>query len=367
MKKLLIICNSLNMGGAEKHTVSIANGLYRRGFLVSIIHFGVNDWLYHELDPELQEKVYSFKRSSYLDFSVVRKINRIILESSPDSILAVNQLPMLYAVVARGVKFNIPIYCGYHTTNLPVKASVIFYLSSWFYLKFAKNIIYVCKAQLEFWGKRALHLPGQGVFIHNGINCEDFMPASDLAVQEARKKLELPADALCLTSVAIFRPEKGHIEMLRVLRKCLDHGRDTYLVLVGDGPEKNKIIKEAERLNVSKNIRLVGLQRDVKPYLAAADAVLLLSESETFSIAVLEALSSGRPVIGYDIGGIKEQVTSPEFGVVLEPKNIQSVASAILSLEKKNVVFAESLHANTKEKFAIVKMIDSYERSFFAK
>ena len=84
-------------------------------------------------------------------------------------------------------------------------------------------------------------------------------------------------------------------------------------MIIGDGPLREAIERDVARLGLSGEVRITGFQSDVREWLTACDVVALLSTAiETFSIAVLEAMAMGKPMIMSDIGGAREQV---EHGV----------------------------------------------------
>jgi L-malate glycosyltransferase len=103
------------------------------------------------------------------------------------------------------------------------------------------------------------------------------------------------------------------------------------LVLVGDGPELERTREVAGRLGVEDSVAFLGRRTDFEELLRHADAFLLASESESFGIAALEALSSGVPVLAYDVGGLPEVVT-PEVGRLVPPLDIGALAANVVEV-----------------------------------
>jgi glycosyltransferase involved in cell wall biosynthesis len=101
------------------------------------------------------------------------------------------------------------------------------------------------------------------------------------------------------------------------------------LVLVGDGPERARVETRVRALGLEGAVRFLGERRDFVSYLQQADAFLLPSETESFGVAALEALSAGVPVLGYDVGGLPELVTQ-DVGRLVEPFNVEALACAVL-------------------------------------
>ena len=111
-----------------------------------------------------------------------------------------------------------------------------------------------------------------------------------------------------LFHVSTFRPVKRVVDVIEVLER-VRRKIPARLVLVGDGPERARVETRVRALGLEGVVRFLGERRDFVSYLQQADAFLLPSETESFGVAALEALSAGVPVFGYDVGGLPELVT----------------------------------------------------------
>jgi len=131
-----------------------------------------------------------------------------------------------------------------------------------------------------------------------------------------------------LFHVSTFRPVKRVVDVIEVL-ECVRRKVPTRLVLVGDGPERARVETRVHALGLEGAVRFLGESRDFVSYLQQADAFLLPSETESFGVAALEALSAGVPVFGYDVGGLPELVTQ-DVGRLVEPFNVEALACGVL-------------------------------------
>lgn len=102
---------------------------------------------------------------------------------------------------------------------------------------------------------------------------------------------------------------------------------DFNLVIVGDGPLLNDLKKKVENENID-GVTFTGAKSDVENIIPTADLLILPSFSESFGLVLIEALACGVPVIGSDVGGIKEIIT-PDVGLLIDPKNVASLSKAI--------------------------------------
>ena len=133
-----------------------------------------------------------------------------------------------------------------------------------------------------------------------------------------------------LFHVSTFRPVKRVVDVIEVLER-VRRKIPARLVLVGDGPERARVETRVCALGLEGAVRFLGACRDFVSYLQQADAFLLPSETESFGVAALEALSAGVPVFGYNVGGLPELVTQ-DVGRLVEPFNVEALACAVLEI-----------------------------------
>jgi glycosyltransferase involved in cell wall biosynthesis len=126
--------------------------------------------------------------------------------------------------------------------------------------------------------------------------------------------------------VAEFAPVKRHTFALDALAAVADP-RVT-LVLVGDGPLEEQVRKGVADRGLRDRVRFAGYRRDLPELLAASDALLLVSEREGLNRSVLEAMASGRPVLGTDTRGIADAV-GPDAGWITPRDDPAAMAAAI--------------------------------------
>jgi glycosyltransferase involved in cell wall biosynthesis len=103
-------------------------------------------------------------------------------------------------------------------------------------------------------------------------------------------------------------------------------------VIVGEGPDRGRLEAEIEALGLEQHVRLAGERRDVPDLLAAADVFVLPSASEGMPVSVLEAMAAGLPVVASRVGGMPEQVSDGETGLLVEPGHIGELAAAVSRL-----------------------------------
>lgn len=361
-KKVLIICNSLQSGGAEKYSVTLFNEFNRLGHDAWLVYLRPISTLEGLLDESFRDKVLCAKRDRYLDPKAYRMIRCLIVEQGIKNIVTVNQCPLSYGLWLKAAIPRLNVLATFHTIKMPLKESFKFWLTGWFLFKLANKVVYVCDRQKQYWASRFLHLANRAVRIYNGIPVS--LDRVNVEESSIRSHFDIPESAFLMVSVAMLRPEKQQIEMVRCLARMREKGLDCYLMLVGDGPMRSQIIEEAVRLGVQGYLKLAGWVPEVQNYVAVSDCALMLSSQETFSIAVLETLVMGCRVVGFDEGGFSEQVTKENHGYVITQRNQESLDSAISKIYEtpSDDRLRRDLFSHVKENFSLDSMMSQYEQ-----
>jgi glycosyltransferase involved in cell wall biosynthesis len=106
------------------------------------------------------------------------------------------------------------------------------------------------------------------------------------------------------------------------------------LLLIGDGPERERLAALATRLGVSGRITVTGTTSDVGAYLAAADVFAAPSRNEGMGRALVEAMALGLPVVGAAVGGIPAVVTDGVCGRLVPADDVEALAEALTELAR---------------------------------
>ena len=120
------------------------------------------------------------------------------------------------------------------------------------------------------------------------------------------KKAICPNDEKVVVHVSNFRKVKRVPEVITVFSKIIEAGIESKLLLVGDGPDRQKAEQQCRDLGICEHVRFLGKLDQVEEVLSIADLFLIPSGSETFGLAALEAMSCSVPVISSNIGGLPE-------------------------------------------------------------
>jgi len=160
------------------------------------------------------------------------------------------------------------------------------------------------------------------------------VPASVDAVrarldQAVRAEHEIPAHASVIVSVARLAEVKRLDILIAAMASDRLRAGNAHLVLVGDGPMREALVRQAEEAGLRTRVHFAGTRSDIRPYLAAASVMCLSSRSEAQPIAILEAMASGLPVVATRVGGIPEMVEDGMTGLLVEPGDPELLARAL--------------------------------------
>jgi glycosyltransferase involved in cell wall biosynthesis len=165
--------------------------------------------------------------------------------------------------------------------------------------------------------------------IYNGIDAAAFAEG-ERDRSAIREGLGIGGEDLLIIQVARLDYLKDHLTAVRSLERVVCQRPSAHLVLVGEGPEQEKIEKAVSDRGLNSQVHFVGLRKDVPRLLAAADLFLLTSISEGIPLTVIEAMLSGLPVIATRVGGLDELVVHEQTGWLVAAGDDAALAEAIL-------------------------------------
>ncbi len=168
--------------------------------------------------------------------------------------------------------------------------------------------------------------------IHNGVN----ISAVNLSKEEARKELSIPGTMIL--SIGRLVPWKGFRMLIKLMPKLLTITQIFRLVIVGSGPDYDRLQTMIKNLRLERKVFLVGKKspKELAVYLAAAEMFVLNTGYEGFSHQILEAMSAGVPVVTTNVGGNREVIVQGENGFMLKYNDEFNLVEAIKTLWQDN-------------------------------
>ena len=166
--------------------------------------------------------------------------------------------------------------------------------------------------------------------IRNGVNVERYGHPVDKA--KIRSELGLDPDARLIAVVATLTAPKGHSFLIKAMATVVFHHPDVHTLFIGDGYLREDLQAQVKDLNLCSHIHFLGNRADVPSLLAASDLFALPSLWEGLSMALLEAMAAGKPIVATAVSGTGQVLTHGETGLIVPPGDSQGLAEAIAQL-----------------------------------
>ncbi len=196
------------------------------------------------------------------------------------------------------------------------------------------------KEIVEFSGRNDIKV------IHNLIPVEKFKISKNIN------------DKFTFFSLAFLEGEKGMDILIKAFAKYFKNS-NTKLVIGGEGSQKEGLISLCKELKIENQVEFLGAlsREEVSDYMSKCDAFVLASKYETFGVVYIEALASGKPVIGTYNGGA-EDIINNENGLLVKINDVDELGNAMSNIiENINLYDSEKIRKNCIEKYSKKKII----------
>lgn len=355
---VLHVTYDMNIGGTEQVIRNLVEGLPSESYKSSIlcIDGSIGPW-----GEELAKKGirhHCFKRQPGLDFSVIKRIQKLIKAEAIDIVHCHQYTPYIYGLF--GAFFTrTPVIFTEHGRFYPDTSSMKRRVLNPI-LQLRTNAITAiskatAKALEEF---ENFNLTKINV-IYNGII--DNASPPDLSLKQS---LNIEPDDIVLGTISRLDTIKNQTMMLRAFKKATSLHPNIKLLIVGDGPLKQELHALTQELDLSDVVIFTGFQSNPQSYLAIIDVFLLPSLSEGTSMTLLEAMSFSKPSIATSVGGTPEIITHNTTGVLIDNEDELGLVNAIDHLVKDphaRTTYGINARQEYERSFTIKSMSDQYQ------
>ncbi len=198
--------------------------------------------------------------------------------------------------------------------------------------------------------------------IPNFIDTEIYKPKEKCV----HKEQFAPKGEKILVHTSNFRQVKRVTDTIRILEQVIKEV-PAKLLLVGDGPDRSECERLCRQLNLCDHVKFLGKQDGLVEILDSSDVFLIPSQSESFGLAALEAMSCGLPVVSSSVGGLPELVKHNETGFIAEIGDIERMAKYTVDLltnKRKYELFSQNARNRAVNKFDRSKIVPMYENIY---
>ena len=198
--------------------------------------------------------------------------------------------------------------------------------------------------------------------LYNGVDLP--RPPSPTDIDACRNELHLPEGDQVVGVVGNLYPVKGHQYLIEGIPEVLEKCPNTSFIFAGRGQLETELKDQVHRLGLDGRVHFLGLRQDIPSILALLDVFVLPSLSEGLSMAILEAMMAGKPVIATRVGGNPEIVLDGETGFLVPPKDSQALAASLITLLMNRdhaLQLAERGKHRAEGQFSLRTMVSAYQ------
>jgi len=211
--------------------------------------------------------------------------------------------------------------------------------------------------------------PERLLWMPNPVDTDEFAPCDDRERLQLREQLGIPVAAPAILYCGRLAPEKALPSLIAAFALVARRKPQAILLLVGDGPVRAALARQAAALEIGDNVRFAGRVEpaEVRSWLRIADMFALVSPSEGFPCALAEAMSAGLPSVVSDIPANRQLVDDGQHGL-LAPVGVEdAIAAAILRLLDDaglRASMGQAARARILDNYSTAKIADRYETLF---
>ena len=358
---VLHLTYDMRIGGTETVIKNLVEGTDKSAFDVEILCIEPNIGPFGEQLLEAGYKIHKLFWQGGFNTKLIKAIRQFIRENQVDVLHCHQYTPWVYGVLAATFTSTKVIFTE-HGRFYPDSSSWKRKLINPVLVSFTDAITTISKAT-----KQALvdyeFIPQNKIdVIYNGI---EPLVSDNSEVEMLRTSLGIPNDAKVLGTVARLDPIKNQTMMLKAFSQVLEQQKDSFLVIVGDGEEREKLESLADDLGISQAVKFIGYIAKPVNYIELMDVFLLSSLSEGTSMTLLEAMSLGKPCVVTDAGGNAEIIVDGKNGVVTANDNAEQFAHGILSVLNDNQSdYANQAITRYNQYFNCAAMVTDYQKIY---
>ena len=353
--RILHICSARSIGGGEKHVASLANSLAQRGHDV-FVALAPDSPLRVLLQDVPRDHIIELPMRNALSLGSAWKLARFARSHA---------VQIIHAHVGRDYPLA-ALAAGRSSAQLVLTRHVMFPLGRVHKLTLRRTarVIAVSQPVADALRSQAIFKSEIIQVIHNGVDVESFAPAKTTAPLN-QKKLRVGA-------VGELAPVKRHEDFVRVAQTICAERDDVEFIIAGadksrDGKNRSRLEQLIAAAHLGDRVQLVGWTEDIANLLATFDLFVSTSESESFGMAIVEAMAAGIPVVATETDGAREIIEPDVTGRLVPVGNVDAIAkstSELLSDPSERARLGVNAQQAARQRFGLEQMVDETVRLY---
>ena len=358
------------MGGGEKHILTLLEGFKHRAVDTTLAVF--TEGPLSAAARELGTEVYVIPKKYRGDVSPLLELIHLIKDKQIDIVHTHLISGNLYGRFAGKLTRVKGIVSTLHHSDKEALGQ--------FFLPFMQNLIFRLDLLMTILSDRIVTPSAdlKNLIIKHGVREDKIVPIpnavnlqnikfSEEEIRSCRQELGLPPDEKLVGTVGRLVPVKNFGLFLRAARQVIDSGIEARFVLIGDGPLREELQEITDNLGLTNHVVFTGFREDVFRVLSMLDVFVLCSNSETFPLALIEAMTLKKPVIATNVGGVLEIIDHAVNGWLCPAGDEVTLADSITHLlnhEEKAREFGNSAHQKVNATFNLRTMTDKLSQVY---
>jgi glycosyltransferase involved in cell wall biosynthesis len=321
--RLLLVVDSLEVGGAERQVVDLAAALQRNGYEVTVacsVAGGLSDAL-EEMEIPVRPLLGRLAKRR-LSRAYAWRLRRLLKSERFDLVHAHIYASVVAAAIAT-LGTGIPLVITEHT-EASWQTWRARWVSRWVYRRAERIIAVSTPIRRRLIERDGVH-PDLITIVPNAV-----VPTS-----EPRPEGALPTglgERPLVGVIARLQPEKGVANFLQAAARVAPRFPGAHFVIAGDGPLLQELVALAEDLGLRNRVHFLGFRSDASALMKSLDVLVVPSLTEGSPLVTLEAMAAGTPIVASAVGGIPDQVRHDKEGLLVPPGDTGAMGDAILEL-----------------------------------
>ena len=359
---ILQISSASTFGGGERYVVDLTNALVARGHDVTVaVRPGSPLPRHLQLSPQ---KILTLPLRNALDVQSARELEKFVRRKEIDVVhahMARDYSLASYAARRRETKYIVTRHVLFKMNRLHRHT-----------LSRAACVIAVSQAVARELRSSRIVSDDRIAVIHNGIDVESIRKTcAELHRRMFLRAIgmpdRMPDNGTLVGSIGELRTLKRHDDFIRAAALILKEFPETQFVLAGVGDERERLEKLVADLGLADRFKFLGWLDDADKLLCAMDVFVSASETESFGLAIVEAMAAGTAVVATATEGAKEVIDDQKTGLLVPIGDVQAIAGSVVNLlkdpENRERITTESVKSVAK-KFSLTRMVDDIEKIY---
>ncbi|MEP6708301.1 MAG: glycosyltransferase family 4 protein [Pyrinomonadaceae bacterium] len=363
--RILQISSARALGGGERHLSDLVKELSARGHDVHVA-LSPGSPLINELRTIPKQNIVTLPLRNALDAASALELARLISKRQIEVVHA--HMARDYPLAAYAVRRN-------RSSRLIITRHVLFPLSRLHgvTLSNVSGVIAVSAAVARRLREQQIFPDNKIVTVLNGIDVDRFARATlSLSKDAYRRKLELPPDGLLVGTVGEINPLKGQGDFVRAAAIVAGRFPGLHFIIAGEDTSSTKEHLRALQqligeLGLEKRVHHFGSLDDIADLYCALDLFVSASHSESFGLAIAEAMACGVPIVATVTEGASEIINDGVTGLLVPIGDASSLAKAMIRLLERadeRADLAQAAKVAVRERFSLERMVGETEQVY---